>query len=437
MKKILLFISALISIQLSAQTLLPGGIAEIVENKVELAGCNYASYFNVYRYLLQQGETQMTPSPEGYEPFYISTYMRHGSRWLTQAKTYDEPIQTLKNAAAKGNLTEEGTTLLDEMKQLRKACPNEKFGVLTRIGAAQHRGIAKRMCARFPEIFNSTGSFFAQSSTSKRCIKSMNNECEIIDSITHAPIIQVSGKKGMQDRLAGIYTNKKYDDIRSKGFPLHSKDYNELTPYKRICETLFRNPSAMTVNAQQAFVRGLYDVAINMQSHDLDIDLMRYFNNEEVCALWTIKNRHWYRMFGPSPVTQGLMPLRSKWQLEDILEGADSVVNRREWHGTNLRFGHDTSLMPLACLLELGTCNKAVPEEEIGTIDTFWRNQEIFPMAGNIQLVFYRPINGEGDILIKALLNEREVTLPGTPAIGPYYYWNEISNYWKEKIRNK
>ena len=41
-----------------------------------------------------------------------------------------------------------------------------------------------------------------------------------------------------------------------------------------------------------------------------------------------------------------------------------------------------------------------------------WNNYDIFPMGCNVQLIFYKPKKGKGDILVKALLNENETTLP-------------------------
>ena len=47
---------------------------EIKENMLRSAGC----------YLAYPGPEQQvySPTPEGYAPFYISHYGRHGSRWL-------------------------------------------------------------------------------------------------------------------------------------------------------------------------------------------------------------------------------------------------------------------------------------------------------------------------------------------------------------------
>ena len=90
-------------------------------------------------------------------------------------------------------------------------------------------------------------------------------------------------------------------------------------------------------------------------------------------------------------------------------------------------------IMPLACLLELGSCGAVV--ENLDTLDNVWRNYDIFPMACNVQLAFYRPKkNKKGDVLVKALLNEREVTLPIQTDRFPYYKWNELRQYYLDKI---
>ena len=37
-------------------------------------------------YAYQAPEVKLSPVPEGYEPFYISAFARHGSRYLTKQK---------------------------------------------------------------------------------------------------------------------------------------------------------------------------------------------------------------------------------------------------------------------------------------------------------------------------------------------------------------
>ena len=56
-------------------------------------------------------------------------------------------------------------------------------------------------------------------------------------------------------------------------------------------------------------------------------------------------------------------------------------------------------------------------------------------MGCNIQLIFYRPQNGRsGDILVKALLNERETRLPVATTQYPYYKWADLRAYYLKKL---
>lgn len=66
-------------------------------------------------------------------------------------------------------------------------------------------------------------------------------------------------------------------------------------------------------------------------------------------------------------------------------------------------------------------------------ISEHWRSYEIFPMACNIQLIFYRN-HQDNDILVKALLNEHEVTMPVTTDKAPYYHWYDVKRYYTEKL---
>ena len=53
-----------------------------------------------------------------------------------------------------------------------------------------------------------------------------------------------------------------------------------------------------------------------------------------------------------------------------------------------------------------------------------------------IQLIFYRPKKkgATGDILVKAMLNEREATLPVPTTQHPYYRWEDLRAYWSGRL---
>ena len=64
------------------------------------AGGNYYCYP-----WLEETPPALTPTPEGYVPFHLEHYGRHGSRWHIGDYNYDHPFALLKKAQDAGNLT--------------------------------------------------------------------------------------------------------------------------------------------------------------------------------------------------------------------------------------------------------------------------------------------------------------------------------------------
>ena len=426
-KYFVLFGLLMLAVGTTAQTYNANGAREDIRRNPFLAGSNYTSYDKAY----PSFDHTMTPAPEGYTPFYISTYVRHGSRWLISPKDYTRPILFLENANKEKRLTKQGKQLLNELRQLLQLAPNDKLGVLTDVGFEQHNGIATRMCDRFPEIFDKKAQVHARSSHVARCVKSMAEEVEVIERRARIMVIQESGRPDWQETLAHTSLQPEIREAQEPRKTLILEFDKQYIHPERLMKALFKKPGEEDIDAQRDFMRDVFELATNMQSHHFDIDLLKYFTNDELYNLWKNKNIGWYMKDGPAPQTGSIAQWRQKWILEDILIAADTLVDNRKFHGASLRFGHESCLMPLVSLMEVGTLNAAV--ENLDTLDHVWRNYEIYPMAGNIQLVFYRAGKGD-DILVKALLNEREMPLPGTPVTGPYYRWEEIRNYWKQKL---
>jgi hypothetical protein len=63
-----------------------------------------------------------------------------------------------------------------------------------------------------------------------------------------------------------------------------------------------------------------------------------------------------------------------------------------------------------------------------------WVDYRVFPMACNVQIVFYRKSAGDPDVLLKVLLNEDEATLPLKAVQGPYYRWSDFRDYYLKKL---
>ena len=396
---------------------------EITAN-VFLSGSNYLDYDR------QLPTKPLTPSPKNYEPYYMSHYGRHGSRWLISDGNYSRPISTLKIAKEQGKLTPLGIKTLETLEAIYKTS-TKRLGDLTTVGERQHHGIGKRMTQNFPEIFKTKNvKIDARSTTVNRCILSMIAECEELAAANPTAQIHNDVSESLQ-----FYLNQPWDGIvKEMGKGTGDKEDLEYTLKwthpERLMKALFNDQNYVYTNVGAgALMRQLFHVACNMQSHDTDLELYSLFTEDEIYDQWRQKNIGWYLDYGPSPVSGGKMPFSQLNLLKNIIETTDTVTQTQ----ATLRFGHEVCVMPLACLLELDNCGMAV--NNLDELDKYWRNYRIFPMGCNIQLIFYRPKKGKtGDILVKALLNEREAYLPITTDQWPYYKWQDLRQYYLDKI---
>ena len=396
---------------------------EIAANRY-LAGSNYLDYDR------QLSTKALTPAPKGYEPFYMSHYGRHGSRWLIVDGDYTRPLGTLRSAKEAGKLTPLGEETLKKLENFYPTS-DKRLGDLTTVGERQHHGIGKRMVQNFPEIFKARDlKIDARSTVVTRCILSMIAECEELAAANPTAQIHNDVSESLQ-----YYLNQPWDGIvRQEGRNTGDKETNyysqKYTHPERLMKQLFNDQQWVYNNVNSGdFMRRLFDVATNMQSHDTDIELLSLFTDEELYDQWRIRNIGWYLDYGASPVSGQKMPFSQRNLLRNIIETADTVTQTQ----ATLRFGHEVCVMPLACLLELDNCGMAV--KDLDNLDTYWRNYRIFPMGCNIQLVFYRPKKGKtGDILVKALLNEREAYMPTSTDSWPYYKWQDLRQYYLDKL---
>ena len=416
---------------LIALCLLCCGTATAQTAQEELKANRYLSGSNYLDYDRQLSTTPLTPAPKGYEPFYMSHYGRHGSRWLIGEGDYTTPLNILRDAHQAGKLTAEGEAVL---KKLEDFFPTtvKRLGELTTVGERQHHGIGSRLARNFPEIFKAKNvPIDARSTVVIRCILSMEAECEELAAANPTARIHNDVSESLQ-----YYLNQGWSDrlrqASREGRKVRNQYEQKYSHPERLMKLLFNDQQYVYDNIRaSSLMRQLFEIAANMQSHDTDIELYSLFTDEETYDQWRMRNIGWYLDYAAAPQTGAIMPFSQLNLLKNIIETTDTV---RQTQAT-LRFGHEVCVMPLACLLELGQCGAQV--ENLDTLDRVWRNYRIFPMACNIQLVFYRPKKGKkGDILVKALLNEREMTMPGKPVSGPYYRWDDLRQYYLERINN-
>lgn len=397
--------------------------------KEEIFADIHRSAANYYAY--PDPAVELTAPPAGYKPFYLSHYARHGSRFLINPDDYEKPLQVLREAEQNGVLTDEGKKILCTLDSVSRMAKN-RYGELTPLGARQHRGIAERMYRNFPEVFKGEAKVDARSTVVIRCILSMAAECLKLQSLN--PKLQFKNDASYADMYymnnddPHVKTLRKADEVVAAKAAIRKEHVHP----ERLMAVLFNNADYVKwkVDAGRLMTQ-LFDVAANMQSLDTNLELYSLFTKDECYDLWQISNKNWYISYGPSPLTKSEIPYMESNLLENILNTADTCIVKKE-NSVTLRFGHESCLLPLVCLLELGDCGYQTTD--LSKLDATWRNYNIFPMASNVQFVFFRK-KASDDILVKVLLNEHEMELPIECELAPYYHWKDVEAYYRNKLK--
>ena len=381
---------------------------------------------------------QLTPPPAGYRPFLIEHYGRHGSRWLTNAKSYTRPLRTLEQADKAGKLTPVGQRMLRDLRRVWLEA-EDRAGDLSDIGAEQHQGIAQRMMHNFPTVFRPGAVIDARSTVVIRCILSMQNETMMMRAAN--PQLTITTDASYHDMYYmgwGYGEDTLANHIRKDMDRVTDDLYRRNVRYDRFVDMLFTDTVGLNLTADNAvrMMTDVFGIAGSLQGHHVfdGWSMYHYFTNDEIFELWRLRNIYWYTHWANSPLNGGRMPFIERALLRNIIQSADRAIEQRRY-GADLRFGHETCLLPLACLMELDSVNLST--DDLDNLHLHWQDYNIFPKACNIQMVFYEPMHGQKDILVKVLLNEREATLPVKAIEGPYCRWNDLRNYYLHKLDTK
>ena len=381
---------------------------------------------------------QLTPPPAGYRPFLIEHYGRHGSRWLTNAKSYTRPLRTLEQADKAGKLTPVGQRMLRDLRRVWLEA-EDRAGDLSDLGAEQHQGIAQRMMHNFPTVFRLGAVIDARSTVVIRCILSMQNETMMMRAAN--PQLNITTDASYHDMYYmgwGYGEDTLANHIRKDMDRVTDDLYRRNVRYDRFVDMLFTDTVGLNLTADNAvrMMTDVFGIAGSLQGHHVfdGWSMYHYFTNDEIFELWRLRNIYWYTHWANSPLNGGRMPFIERALLRNIIQSADRAIEQRRY-GADLRFGHETCLLPLACLMELDSVNLST--DDLDNLHLHWQDYNIFPKACNIQMVFYEPMHGQKDILVKVLLNEHEATLPVKAIEGPYCRWNDLRNYYQHKLDTK
>ena len=352
-------------------------------------------------------ETTLADAPEGYEPFYISHYGRHGSRWLPNDKRY---TWVNKQFEDKTRLTKLGKNV---RKRLAKVWKNAKGngGLLTPLGGRQHRQIARRMYQNFPLLFTSEAHLTAHSSTVNRCKTSM--EHFVAELKTQNPSLQIKPITREENMAWIAYKSQEQRDFE------HSLRWPLIISTGRFINSLFTDASHLSEQDREKLLSELHTIASDMQDVELNVSLYDIFTDEEQMAVYELNNRRMTLQNGDEIENNGIAA-RCAISLWNRVEADADAAIARGGVGADLRFGHDTNFYRLMTLMGFDT--KDMPMDVL------------LPMAANLQMIFYR--NAQGKVLVQLLHNEQPARLNSeyVPIVQGFYDWEEVKRLVADRI---
>lgn len=380
------------------------------------------AYGNDYPYLYQR--QTLTPAPAGYQPFYISHYGRHGSRYYWSDQLYNDLDTLLTEAHAKQLLTPEGEAFRQRFNAVLPEL-KARWGELSEAGWQQQQRIATEIYENFPQVFTAGRHVSAVSSLQGRCVITMASFCEQLKQ--QAPGVEIR-QESSRTTLDAVVPDDRQNPNR-KEYPRLTPKFQQspikITPDASVnagilsrtlksTEGLSRTPDQIVGD-----LKNLYSSLISIGHEGMMGNIV---TDDDMLALWESSNLGSYTwVFSPQLMTTPI--------LLDILTKAEGAVNGTNPEAANFRFGHDSYLGPLTVLMGINGADQ--DPEDPRQVKYIYQNFETCK-SGNIQLVFYR--NSAQDVLVKCVLNGEEVTLPLPTDRFPYYRWSDFQKHYSEKI---
>lgn len=390
---------------------------------LELASGNYCNYPNPTGHI--------TPAPAGYEPFYVSHYGRHGSRYMTDDDAYKYVLGKMDTAQVRGWLTEKGKEVYERLK-VAAADAYHRDGDLTRLGGRQHRAIAHRLCVNYPSLMMQPITVKANSSTVRRCMLSMANFCQ--ELLIMNPSLNISMDASEHD----MYYIIPNDSIEIPKSETDGELYDKLDKFRHEklngrhqIELLFNDTKAAStfIDGYQ-FADALWNITSDMLClPELGLSFNDLFTEDELIDGFRVYNASWCLWEGLMPGSRhnyyAIYPL-----LKNFLDEADLMIASGK-SGVRLRFGHDSVVLPFSFIL--GVQEAMGGTDDMEDLHNHFSIFRLIPMAGNVQLVFFRK-QGSDDILVKFLMNENETSVPITTDCYPFYHWKDVRNYYRNML---
>ena len=403
------------------------GVIDIIKQHPAYASCNYDVYPDSIT-------AKLTPAPAGKKPFYISHYGRHGSRYISNRSGYDTPYFMMLHADSLDELTPTGRQVLRHMNSIMRDTEG-RWGELTGYGKRQMQSIGRRMVERFPEVLHPGANVTCISTIVPRCIESMGSAA--MEMLQVCPQLHITMQASKRTQW---YMNYQDHQLRRNFMtPEAQKAFDAYTATRmgnaRLMELVFKNPDIVEEFVNQEdfsyylMKMGLFQLNTNFNRNT---NLIGLFNTNDLYRMWQVDNAYWYLQHGACKLNGGKQPYTQRYLLKQMIADADSCIKLPD-PGAQLRFGHETVLLPLVCLIGVNGFDYST--DNLDELESHgWWCSSVFPMASNLQFIFYRSNPKDKDVLVKVLLNEVEATLPISTDCAPYYHWSDFRQFCLKKL---
>lgn len=384
-------------------------------------------------YAYPVSKSNNTPIPTGYEPFYISHVGRHGSRFLLKESDYLNPLKSLELAHKEKCLTPYGEKVYVEIRRIYDLA-KDKAGDLTDVGVKQQKQIAQRMFAAYPKVFSDSNIIIAHSTMVMRCAMSMASFAEgLKENNSKLRITMEPSERNVKYMSPQSSEMNEYNHPNGKWQTEYKEFRKTHTPSKTFLPKIFSDSVFVEKYINPVnFTCQMYNIRMGLQNLNERFELDDLFEPSELFEIWKIYNFRMYAHYSNYIHSKGVVLKNSIPLLRNIIERADeAIITNRV--GADLRFGHDINIIPLTGLMNFEGCNNIIdnPEE----VYHIFQDYNISPMASNIQLIFFK--NNTGDVILKFMLNEREISIPCKTNMYPYYHWNDVKSYFINIIEHK
>lgn len=429
--KRLLFLLSVFAFALSAPAQTPEAILDIIRKNPNFAEPTVTTYENI-----KVGK--IASAPKGYEPFYFSMISRHGSRYELHDENFTTPNDIFNRASELGILTPLGEEVRVIMNRAT-ADQMGKAGELTLRGQEQLRAIGRRAYNNFTPIF-ANGSIDGKASTKMRCVFSMFGFVDGLKEKRATMPVEVEARESFvkmlrpmanhPDTPARLIAVWNKHGKAGEGWKGESMEWLSKQDISQMLSKLTTNPEllvekcgAKTLHHFACETHHALLFAQNFNICDSKI-LKRVFTPEEQYLFYIYHTNKWLHFSGGwgHPLielyTSYMTPL-----IDDVIGKANEAIEGKNPHVADLRFTHDTYVVPLLSIFGFEGCSL----HYTGNLEKDCCSSplaKLMPMGANVQLILYR--NKDGKILVRLLLNEQDMKLPIECSTAPFYPWDEF-----------